>query len=69
MCATPLANEVPISARCTVAEAIAGLYPKKRSMVVDDIPKAIPMEPSISCAINPVAETKSRRSTVFPNPY
>jgi hypothetical protein len=38
-------------------------------MVVDDIPKAIPMEPSIACAINPVVETKSRRSNVFPNPY
>jgi hypothetical protein len=38
-------------------------------MVVDDIPKAIPMEPSITCAINPVVETKNRSSTVFPNPY
>ena len=56
----PEASVVPISARCTVAEAAAGLVPMASRSVVDVTPYAMPSDPSTSWAPRP---TRARRTS------
>jgi len=55
---TPETSAVPISARCTVADAAAGLVPMARSSVVEVTPYAIPRLPSTSCEPNPTSASR-----------
>ena len=64
-CDTPDATLVPSSARCTDADAIAGLRPAMSSSDVDVTPKPIPSEPSTSWAAKP---TTASRSAPAPSP-
>ena len=63
-CETPAASVVPISARCTEADAAAGATPANRSSVEEVSPYAMPSEPSTSCAASPTrARTSSLRTS------
>lgn len=65
-CATPAASVVPISARCTEADAAAGATPATSSRVDDVSPYAMPSEPSISCAASPTRARSSSLRTSAP---
>ena len=59
---------VPISARCTEAEAEAGATPATSSRVVEVTPYAMPSAPSTSWAARPTsARTISFRITYHPH--
>ncbi|PSK62419.1 hypothetical protein B0E53_05666 [Micromonospora sp. MH33] len=63
-CEIPAARVVPISARCTEAEAAAGATPAKSSRVEEVSPYAMPSAPSTSCAASPTrARTSSLRTS------
>ncbi len=49
----PETSEVPISEKCTAAEAVAGAMPVASSRVVDVTPYAMPRDPSMSWAMSP----------------
>lgn len=49
----PETSDVPISEKCTAAEAAAGATPAARRRVDEVTPYAIPREPSTSWARNP----------------
>jgi hypothetical protein len=57
-CETPDASVVPISARCTVAEAAAGATPVTSSNVVEVTPYAMPRLPSTSWAARPTSASR-----------
>jgi hypothetical protein len=59
----PDVNVVPISARCTLAEATAGEKPLESSTVEVVTPKAMPSEPSTSWPISPARANTSKRRT------
>jgi hypothetical protein len=51
---------VTTSAKCTIADAAAGLYARSSKMLVAETPNPIPIEPSMSWARNPARETSKR---------
>ena len=57
-CDAPEAKVVPISAKCTAADATAADAPSVTNKVELVSPKPMPSEPSMSCAIVP---TKAKR--------
>ncbi len=67
-CATPEASVVPISARCTEADADAGAMPATSSRVEEVTPYAMPSAPSTSWAAKPTsARTISLRIAYHPH--
>ena len=54
-CDTAAASVVPISARCTEADAAAGATPATSSRVAEVRPYAMPSAPSISWATSPTS--------------
>ena len=57
-CESPEANVVPISAKCTAADATAAVAPTVTKSVELVSPKPIPSAPSINWAIDPtIAKT------------
>jgi hypothetical protein len=51
---------VTTSAKCTIADAAAGLYARSSKILVAETPNPIPIEPSMSWARNPATETSNR---------
>ena len=62
-CAAPEIAVVPTSARCTEAEAIAGLMPLATRSVDEVTPYAMPNEPSTICAASPMRANTITDST------
>ena len=52
-CEKPETSEVPISEKCTAADAAAGATPAASSSVDEVTPYAMPSEPSMSWASSP----------------
>jgi hypothetical protein len=65
-CAAPEASVVPISARCTDADAVAGAMPAVSSKVVEVAPYAMPSAPSISWAASPTNRSTMRVCILSP---
>src|SRR5690606_4678325 len=65
-CEIPEDNDVPSSARCTEAEAMAGAVPTASSPVLAVTPKAMPREPSINWAAKPASATMSNLLIALP---
>ncbi len=65
-CAAPETSVVPISEKCTAADAAAGATPTASSIVEEVTPYAIPSEPSTSCAMSPTNPSRTRLRMGFP---